>query len=67
VPGLAARLEPGDSGGPLVDAAGRVVGMAFAVDPGNAATAYALAPDEVRPVLATAATAAVPTGGCVVD
>jgi S1-C subfamily serine protease len=64
---LAARLEPGDSGGPLVDAAGHVVGMAFAVDPGNAATAYALAPDEVQPVLARASSAAVPTGGCVVD
>jgi S1-C subfamily serine protease len=66
---LAARLEPGDSGGPLVDAAGRVIGMAFAVDPGNAATAYALAPDEFRPVVTPAATrtARVPTGGCVVD
>lgn len=67
---VAARLAPGDSGGPLVDQQGRVVGTAFAVDPGNAGTAYALAPGETRAVLdaARAGTgAAVATGGCVLD
>ena len=45
---LAAELEPGDSGGPLVDRRGRVVGMAFAVDPGSSTTAYALTHDELE-------------------
>jgi len=44
---LAAVLAPGDSGAPLLDARGRVVGMAFAVDPGDDDTAYALTHDEV--------------------
>jgi S1-C subfamily serine protease len=48
---LAARLAPGDSGGPLVDQRGRVAGVAFAIDPGRPATAYALTDDELRPVI----------------
>jgi len=65
---LAARLAPGDSGGALVDRDGRVVGVAFAIDPGRGATAYALTDAEVRPVLAQAATGATTaTGSCLVD
>ncbi|HUF85421.1 MAG TPA: MarP family serine protease [Acidimicrobiia bacterium] len=63
---LAAGLAPGDSGGPLVDQRGRVVGVAFAVDPGNAGTAYALTRKELDPVLASAAPNPVDTGPCVV-
>jgi S1-C subfamily serine protease len=63
---LAAALAPGDSGGPLVDQRGRVVGVAFAVDPGNAGTAYALTREELDPVLALAGSTAVDTGPCLV-
>jgi S1-C subfamily serine protease len=49
---LAANLAPGDSGGPLVDQQGRMVGVAFAVDPGQDATAYALTRNEVDSVVA---------------
>ncbi|HMF84474.1 MAG TPA: MarP family serine protease [Acidimicrobiia bacterium] len=49
---LAADLAPGDSGGPLVDQQGRMVGVAFAVDPGQDSTAYALTRSEVDSVLA---------------
>ena len=48
---LAADLAPGDSGGPLVDQQGRMVGVAFAVDPGQDSTAYALTRGEVDSVL----------------
>jgi S1-C subfamily serine protease len=65
---LAARLEPGDSGGALVNARGAVVGMAFAIDPGRVATAYALTDAEITPVLAeaTGLQAPVNTGRCLV-
>ena len=63
---LAAELAPGDSGGPLVDQRGRVVGVAFAVDPGHAGTAYALTRDELDPVLGSPARTPVDTGPCVV-
>jgi S1-C subfamily serine protease len=67
---LAAQLEPGDSGGALVDAAGRVVGSAFAVDPSSETTAYALTNDEVErvldPVLVSGTSAGVDTGPCLV-
>jgi S1-C subfamily serine protease len=66
---LAANLAPGDSGGPLVDQQGRMVGVAFAVDPGQESTAYALTRGEVDsvlgPVLAGREQAA-NTGPCVV-
>ncbi len=65
---LAAQLVPGDSGAPLIDDAGHVVGVAFAVDPGNSNTAYALAREEVEAVLtpAFASTTPVHTGKCLV-
>jgi S1-C subfamily serine protease len=65
---LAATLAPGDSGGPLVDQAGRVVGVAFAVDPAHAETAYALTGEELDAVVGAvpARAAAVDTGPCLV-
>ena len=50
---LAAALHPGDSGAPLLDQDGDVVGLAFAVDPGDDATAYALTNAEAAAALAT--------------
>jgi S1-C subfamily serine protease len=67
---LASRLAPGDSGGPLVDSGGRVIGMAFAIDPGRNSTAYALTDAEVRAVLGAAQRGAknpVDTGNCLVS
>jgi len=64
---LASALAPGDSGGPLVDGRGTVIGMAFAIDPGRNHTAYALTDAEVDPVLASAGSTPVDTGGCLVD
>jgi S1-C subfamily serine protease len=63
---LAAQLAPGDSGAPLVDGAGHVLGVAFAIDPGNRDTAYALANSELDAVLGSARTAPVDTGRCLV-
>jgi S1-C subfamily serine protease len=48
---LAANLRPGDSGGALVDNAGKVVGVAFAIAPDRAGTAYALTGAELDGVL----------------
>jgi S1-C subfamily serine protease len=48
---LGAVLEPGDSGGALVNDRGQIIGMAFAIDPGRTATAYALTNAEIRPVI----------------
>ena len=66
---LAASLAPGDSGGALVDTRGDVIGVAFAIDPGQAGTSYALTDQEVTPVLqqAEATRTQVGTGGCLVD
>jgi len=68
---LAAALAPGDSGGPLVDPRGRVVGVAFAIDPGHDGTAYALTREELDPVLdpafARGARSAAETGPCLVE
>ena len=48
---LAANLRPGDSGGPLVEPGGKVVGVAFAIAPDKAGTAYALTAKELDGVL----------------
>jgi len=64
---LATSLQPGDSGGALVDASGTVVGVAFATDPGQAHTGYALTSDQVRTVLANAGSTRVATGSCLVE
>jgi S1-C subfamily serine protease len=48
---LASNLAPGDSGSALVDPSGKVVGVAFAIAPDKPGVAYALALDELRPVL----------------
>lgn len=67
---VAAKLAPGDSGGALVDTDGNVIGMAFAIDPGRSATAYALSDEEIRAVLGTARARTrtpVDTGRCLVS
>jgi len=48
---LAASLRQGDSGSAVINAQGQVVGTAFAIAPDRSATAYALAPSEVRAAL----------------
>jgi S1-C subfamily serine protease len=67
---IASNLAPGDSGGPLVDQRGRMVGVAFAVDPGHDGTAYALTRAEVdsvlEPVLNGTGQSSVGTGPCLV-
>ena len=65
---LAAHLQPGDSGAPLVDGEGHVIGVAFAVDPGDDGTAYALARPELDAILTTAGASTTPvtTGKCLV-
>lgn len=63
---LAASLRPGDSGGALVNADGAVIGVAFAVDPGTAGTAYAVTDTEVRAVLGSVQPRPVDTGPCLV-
>lgn len=62
---LAADLAPGDSGGGLVDAVGRVVGVAFAISPNHAGTAYALAASELRSVLEAPREDHANTGPCI--
>lgn len=68
---LAAALAPGDSGGALVNQDGRVVGVAFAIDPGQPTTAYALTTRELdavlQPVLSGGIAGAVDTGPCLVS
>ncbi len=63
---LASELAPGDSGSALVDPEGRVVGVAFAVAPDKPGVAYALAVEELEPVLAGDLSRARDTGGCLV-
>jgi hypothetical protein len=67
---LAAHLAPGDSGAPVVSAAGQVLGVAFAIDPGDETTSYALSRHELdaflTPALASGAREAVDTGPCLV-
>ena len=63
---IGSKLQPGDSGGALVDADGRLDGLVFAVAPDRDGVAYALAPEEVQPVIDAAAGVAGPvdTGPC---
>ncbi len=61
---LAASLLPGDSGGPLVDTTGAVVGVAFAIDPADAGTAYALTDGGLRGALREVRSVEVDTGPC---
>jgi S1-C subfamily serine protease len=49
---LAAALAHGDSGGPLVNAAGQVIGVAFAIAADQAGTSYALSTTELQGALA---------------
>ena len=60
-------LEPGDSGAPLVNSAGQVVGVAYAVANLRRATAFAVASEELAPVLAQPRTGPVSTGPCLTD
>jgi S1-C subfamily serine protease len=63
---LAARLTYGDSGAPLVNPSGQVVGIAFAIAPDKATTAYALdASAELVPLLNEPHEVAVSTQSCV--
>jgi S1-C subfamily serine protease len=63
---LASELAPGDSGSALVDPQGQVVGVAFAVAPDKPGVAYALAIEELEPVLAGDLSRARDTGDCLV-
>ena len=62
---LAAELAPGDSGAALVNAAGQVVGVAFAISPDDETTAYALAASELRSVMGAERTTPATTGLCI--
>jgi S1-C subfamily serine protease len=64
---LNATLIPGDSGSPMVNSAGQVVGVAFATASLRRATSFAVASEELAPVLAQPRTAPVSTGPCLED
>jgi S1-C subfamily serine protease len=61
---LAADLQPGDSGAALVEAAGDVVGVAFAKSTQQAGVGYALATSELEAILQAPHDRAVNTGPC---
>ena len=61
---LAAVLQPGDSGGALVNLNGVVIGVAFAIAPDKADTAYALTTREVQAALAAQSAVPVSTKSC---
>ncbi|MBG6237733.1 S1-C subfamily serine protease [Mycetocola sp. CAN_C7] len=64
---LAANVQQGNSGGPLLTVDGAVAGVIFAKSDGTENVGYALAMEEVLPVIAQAPelTDAVPSGSCV--
>ncbi|MFD1213506.1 MarP family serine protease [Arthrobacter sp. GCM10027362] len=64
---LAANVQQGNSGGPLLDADGEVAGLVFAKSTANVPVGYALALEEIQPVIEAAAgyQDAVPAGQCV--
>lgn len=61
---LNSQLDPGDSGAPLVNSGGKVVGVAFAVSNLRPGIAFAVASEELAPVLAVPRSGAVSTGPC---
>jgi S1-C subfamily serine protease len=61
---LGSELDPGDSGAPLVNSAGKVVGVAFGVSNLRRGTAFAVASEELGPVLAQPRGGPVGTGPC---
>jgi S1-C subfamily serine protease len=62
---LAAALAHGDSGGALINAAGQVIGVAFAISADQPGTSYALSSTELRAALAEPRRAAgASTGPC---
>jgi len=62
---LNSDLAPGDSGAPLVNSSGQVVGVAFAIATMRRSTAFAVASEEIAPVLAQPRTGPVGTGPCI--
>ena len=61
---LAAALRPGDSGAALVNREGAVMGVAFAIAPDQAGTAYAVTTKELRAVLGVPRGGAASAGPC---
>ncbi len=61
---MSSVLQPGDSGSPVVNSAGQVVGVAFAASSLARSTAFAVASEELAPVLAQPRAGAVGTGPC---
>jgi len=61
---LASDLAPGDSGAAVVDPGGEVVGVAFAIAPDQAGTAYALSIEELEAALEAPRAAGAETGPC---
>ena len=61
---LDSALDPGDSGAPLVNESGAVVGVAFAISSWRANTAFAVASEELAPVLSQPRAGPVASGPC---
>lgn len=61
---LSARIQPGDSGAPLVNGSGQVIGVAFATSVRQPTTAFAIATEDLTPVLARPRSGQVSTGPC---
>ena len=66
---VGATLAPGYSGGALVNAEGKLIGVAFAIDPVHPNTSFAIADSEVRALVdefEQGNGARANTGGCLV-